>query len=61
MTSKKLRILKLFVKAASLSTLGLVGVSSWYVLHNNDYDISSIGVVRFGRAFVAVINWLLHT
>lgn len=42
------------VKGVKLLTTGVVIGGSVIVLHKNDWDVTSIGVVRFGRAAVTV-------
>jgi hypothetical protein len=34
--------------------LGVLAGGSAYLLHKNDWEMSTVGVVRFGRAAVAV-------
>ena len=41
-------------KILTYCTVGGAAVSSAAVLHHNDWDVSSIGAVRFGRAFMTV-------
>uniref|UniRef100_A0A0N5AEP7 Protein kinase domain-containing protein n=1 Tax=Syphacia muris TaxID=451379 RepID=A0A0N5AEP7_9BILA len=42
------------IRSVSATVTILVSGSSLYFLHQNDYDLSSIGLVRFARAGVAV-------
>ena len=42
------------LKALKYSTLGLGAVGTGILLHKNDWEISTIGALRFGRAAVAV-------
>ena len=46
-------LIKLF-KGVSIGLTTGTGVASIYFLHKNDYELSSIGIVRFARAGIAV-------
>ena len=42
------------LKALKYSTLGFGAVGTGILLHKNDWEISTIGALRFGRAALAV-------
>jgi len=43
-----------FRKAVKYATLGITGVAGVYLIKENDWEMSTIGVVRFGRAAFSV-------
>uniref|UniRef100_A0A914YCE1 Uncharacterized protein n=1 Tax=Panagrolaimus superbus TaxID=310955 RepID=A0A914YCE1_9BILA len=45
-------LIKIF-KGVSISLTTGIGIGSIYFLHQNDYELSSIGAVRFARAGIA--------
>lgn len=43
-----------FRKTVRYIALGLTGAGSVYLIKENDWEMSTIGVVRFGRAAITV-------
>ena len=50
------RVLRRAVKALKWTALGGVAGGTVVVLHRNEWDVSSIGAVRIGRAALCVIK-----
>lgn len=46
-------------RAAKYAVIGLTGLGGAYLIQKNDWEISTLGVVRFGRTAVAVIQILI--
>ena len=44
------------IVSATLTTVA--GAGSLYFLHQNDYELSSIGLVRFSRAGITVVSFV---
>lgn len=47
-------VVKKVFKFVNYGILAAVGTSTAVALHNNDYDLSSLGIMRFGRALLTV-------
>lgn len=49
-----IKMFRKIFKGVSITLTTIVGTGSLYFLHQNDYELSSIGAIRFARAGITV-------